>query len=75
MVPLKYLSKFWKNLEMTLIYCEIKLILTWPADCFIVAGTVANQSPKFSISDTKLYISAVTLSAQDSAITMIEIRF
>ena len=29
MVPLKYLSNFWRTLEMPLIYCEIELILTW----------------------------------------------
>ena len=29
MVPLKYLSNFWKTLEMPLINCEINLILTW----------------------------------------------
>ena len=29
MVPLKYLSNFWRTLEMTLINCEVNLILTW----------------------------------------------
>ena len=28
-VPLKYLSNFWRTLEMTLINCEVNLILTW----------------------------------------------
>ena len=28
-VPLKYLSNFWRTLEMPLINCEINLILTW----------------------------------------------
>ena len=28
-VPLKYLSNFWKTLEMPLINCEIILDLTW----------------------------------------------
>ena len=32
MVPLKYLSNFWKNLEMPLISCEINLILTCSAN-------------------------------------------
>ena len=30
MVPLKYLSNFWRTLEMPLINCEVNLILTWP---------------------------------------------
>ena len=29
MVPLKYLSNFWRTLEMPLINCEVTLILTW----------------------------------------------
>ena len=29
MVPLKYLSNFWRTLEMTLINCEVNLTLTW----------------------------------------------
>ena len=29
MVPLKYLSNFWRTLEMLLISCEVNLILTW----------------------------------------------
>ena len=33
MVPLKYLSNFWRTLEMTLINCEVNIILTWSANC------------------------------------------
>ena len=29
MVPLNNLSNFWKTLEMSLINCEVKLILAW----------------------------------------------
>ena len=36
MVPLKYLSNFWRTLEMSLIICEVNLILTWSANCVIV---------------------------------------
>ena len=31
-VPLKYLSNFWRTLEMLLINCEVILILTWSRD-------------------------------------------
>ena len=34
-VPLKYLSNFWRRLEMPLINCEVNLILTWSKDCVI----------------------------------------
>ena len=33
MVPLKYLSNFWRTLEMPLINCEIGLQLKWPKKC------------------------------------------
>ena len=33
MVPLKYLSNFWRTLEMPLINCEVNLILTWSSTC------------------------------------------
>ena len=37
MVPLKYLSNFWRTLEMPLINCEVNLILTWSSSCVLVA--------------------------------------
>ena len=51
---------------MSLINCEINLILTWPANCVIVSTAVANQGATFAITDTKLYVAVVTLSAQDN---------
>ena len=65
MVPLKYLSNFWRTLEMLLINCEINLILTWSANCVIVSRDVANQNATFDITNTKLYVPLVTLSTQD----------
>ena len=38
MVPLKYLSNFWRTLEITLINCEINLILMWSANWVIVSN-------------------------------------
>ena len=67
MVPLKYLSNFWRTLEMPLINCEINLLLTWYASCVIVSTDVANQNATFAITDTKLYVPVVTLSQQDNA--------
>ena len=37
MVPLKYLSNFWKTLEMPLSNCEVELILTWFENCVIIS--------------------------------------
>ena len=56
MVPLKYLSNFWRTPVMLLISCEINLILTWSTNCVIVSTNVANQNVTFEITDTKLYI-------------------
>ena len=52
---------------MILINCEINIVLTWSAECIIVNGSAVNQEPRFAITDTKLYVLVVTLSAQDSA--------
>ena len=49
---------------MPLINCEINLILTWSQDCVISSATAAT---KFKITDTKLYVPVVTLSTQDNA--------
>ena len=41
-VPLNYLSSFWRTLEMPSINCEINFILNWSANCVIVFTFVAN---------------------------------
>ena len=60
---LKYLSNCWKTLEMSLINCEINLILTWSENCVISSAT---GKTKPTITDTKLYVSFVTISTQDN---------
>ena len=62
MVPLEYLSNFWRTLEMPLINCEVELILTWSADCVIINTNVANQNPTFTITEKSLYVPVFTLS-------------
>ena len=47
MVPLKYLSNFWRTLEMPLINCEIDLYLNWSEMCVILATVVVNQGATF----------------------------
>ena len=63
-VPLKYLSNFWRTLEILLINCKINLILTWSETCVI---TNSSDAGAFVIPDTKLYVPFVTLSANDNA--------
>ena len=67
MVPLKYLRNFRRTLEMSLNNCEVELIMTWSADCVIISTNVANQNPAFTITETNLSVSVVTLSTQDNA--------
>ena len=47
---------------MLLINCEVELILTWSANCVIIYTDVANHVPTFTITETNLYVPAVTLS-------------
>ena len=35
-IPLKHLTKFWKNLNISLINCEVELILTWFKNCVLI---------------------------------------
>ena len=60
-VPLKYLSNFFRSLEMALINCEIKLNLTWKNECILSTG---NGNAVFIINDTKLYVPVVILSKE-----------
>ena len=53
-----------KTFEMPLINCEVNIFLTWFEKCIIVPGNYGNREPKFAITDTKLYVPVVTLSAQ-----------
>ena len=67
MVPLKYLSNFWRTLEMLLYNCEVELILNLSRDYVIIYTDVNNKVPKFTITETNLYVPIVTLSTQDNA--------
>ena len=61
-VPLKYLSNFFRSLEMPLINCKIKLNLTWKKKCVLSND---DGDAVFVINDTKLYVPVVTLSKED----------
>ena len=67
MVPLKYLSNFWRTLEIPLINYKIELILTWSRSCAIISTGNDNQIPTLTITETNLYAPVVTLSTQDNA--------
>ena len=52
---------------MALINCEVELILSWSGNCVIIYTDVNNQVPTFTITETNLYVPVVTLSTQDNA--------
>ena len=61
--PLKYLSNFFRSLEMPLIICKIKLNLTWKKECVL---STDDGNAVFIINDTKMYVPVVTLSKEDN---------
>ena len=79
-MPLKHLSNFWRSLYIPLINCELKLILTWFKKCVLIAKSTRDanynadphiseinntENATFQITDTKLYVPAVTLSKEN----------
>ena len=72
-VPLKYLSNFWRSLEMPLINCKIHLELNWSKD-YVISTT---DEAAFKITNTKLYVPIVTLSSKDNVklVQLLEERF
>ena len=74
-VPLKYLSNFFRTLEMPFINCEVNLTLTWSSTCVIASVIVANQTATFTITDTKLYVPVVTLSTQENTKFLQQLKF
>ena len=73
-IPLKYLSKFWRSLNIPLNNCEVELILTWSKNCVLAdmvvnaaanPAIVAPSGAKLKITDTKLYVPVITLSKEN----------
>ena len=78
-VPLKYLRNFWRSLNMSLINCELELILTWFKNCVLISKSTRDgdydeptdrkidvpENAIFEITDTKLYVPLVTLSKEN----------
>ena len=59
----KYLSNFWRTLEIPLINCKVHLQLNWIEDCILSSD---GDSVKFKITDAKLHVPIMTLSAKDN---------
>ena len=65
-VPLNYLSNFWRSLEIKFKFIRSKfyLELNWIEDCILSS---ARNCAKCEIADAKLHVLIVTLSSTDSA--------
>ena len=74
-IPLKYLSNFWRALNIPLISCEVSLELKWDKNYVItsleqrdIGGGNRDNAPTgatLAINDCKLHVPAVTLSKDD----------
>ena len=79
-MPLKYSSTFWRTLDIPLINYEVSLTLTWNENCVITSKAAREADPGadlagaginnptnavFKITDCKLYVPVVTLSAEN----------
>ena len=64
--PLKYLSNFWRSLEMPLINCKVELSLKWIEKFALTTAADANKAT-FEITDAKVNVPIVTLSIEDNA--------
>ena len=65
-VPLKYLSNFFRSLEMPLINCKIHLELNWTRNCVLSIADGNGGDVSFKITETKLYVPIVTLTTKDN---------
>ena len=59
---------------MPLINCEVNFILIGSNRSFTIDNLIAGQEPTFTITDTKLYVLVVTLSTQDNAKLLEQIK-
>ena len=88
-LPLKYLSNFWRILDIPLINSKINLILTWSEICVLTSKATRDADPKadpavvaindptnatFKITDVKLYVPVVTLSTENDKTLLEQLR-
>ena len=62
-VALKYLSNFWRSLQMPLINCKVEFSLNWHERCIL---SNAGNNASFTITDAKLYVPIVALKTEDN---------
>ena len=85
-IPLKYLGNFWRSLDIPLINCEITLVLSCYKVCVLVgrahrglpapapALITSPENAIFEITDCKLYVPVVTLSAENDNKLLVQLK-
>ena len=65
-IPLKYLSNFWRFLDLPLTNCETELDLLWKKDCVLIEHHSTITGVNFMITSTKRWVPGSTLSINDN---------
>ena len=77
-IPVKYVSNFWRSLEMLLINSKVKLKLKWTNQCVLAAAGNDNIGANpdniifTTFKDTKLCVPVVTLLEKDDQKPLVE---
>ena len=61
-----HISNFWKFLDLSLINCEIELVVSCSMDCVLIQHHNNITGATFQINNNKLYITVVNLSMNDN---------
>ena len=61
-VLLKYLSNFWRSLDLPLINCETEINLKWTKNCVLIEEEGNITGAGFTITRTKLYVPVASFS-------------
>ena len=64
-VPSKYISSFFRSLELPLINTKLNLELSWAKNCILINVATSNDT-SFQITKTELYVPVVTLNTNDN---------
>ena len=65
-IPLKYLSNFWRSLDLPLTNCEVEPYLSWTKSCVLVEHNNKKADNDLKIKSTKIHVPVVTLSISDN---------
>ena len=71
-IPLKYLSNFWRSLDLSLINCEVELDLKWSKNFVLIEKNNHRIGVSFILTCTKLYVPIIILSKNNDNITFLE---